>query len=293
MLLSATQLDCYAISRSSATYQIVGDTVDTSGAHASSPIYSNDGSTGLIGNISTASLSDELSKSGYIGQLYEVVGLQITAANTTVDEGTTKQLAGSQLLDDDTLISLPTDSVTWSVQSGPIAGISNAGLATAGTVFQDTNATVHGLYLGLTGSLGLSVINVSNDDIPGYSGDGIDDAWQVQYFGLNNSKAGPSEKSDGTGLTNLFKYIAGLIPGDSNSNFNQSNAPVPGQQGQQSIMFSPIVTGRTYTVQSSTDLGNWQPLIHFTTIDIGNVRTVTDIDAVGSQKFYRVLISKP
>ncbi|MCE9518652.1 MAG: hypothetical protein K8R87_03670 [Verrucomicrobia bacterium] len=198
-----------------------------------------------------------------------------------------------QLLDDATTIALAANTIAWSVQSGPITGISGGGLATAGTVYQDSAATVQGSFAGSSGSLNLTVINVSNDDLPGYSGDGLDDAWQVQYFGLNNPNAAPSYVSDGSGLTNFFKYTAGLIPNNAASTFTQTVAPVVGQSAQKKVIINPIVAGRVYTVQYSLDLsaGSWQTLTNATQSDVGNVRTVTDLSA-GTRKFYRVQVTK-
>ena len=133
------------------------------------------------------------------------------------------------------------------------------------------------------------MINVSNDDLPGYTGDGIDDAWQVQYYGLNNPHAAPNFVSDGSGLTNSFKYTAGLVPNNPASKFTLGNTPVNDQPGKQSITFSPIVAGRNYIVQFSLDLsaGSWQPLTGFTQSDNGIVRTVTDLSAgpLGTYKY--------
>ena len=91
------------------------------------------------------------------------------------------------------------------MQSGPITGISASGLATAGVVYQDTPATAQGVYAGNTGTLGLTVLDALPDNYGSYAGDGLDDAWQNQYFGLNNPNAAPGHVSDGSGLTNLFK----------------------------------------------------------------------------------------
>lgn len=56
--------------------------------------------------------------------------------------------------------------------------------------------------------------------------DGIDDSWQVQYFGQPpNPLAAPNADADGTGQNNLFKFIAGLNPLDG-SRFTLSILPV-------------------------------------------------------------------
>ena len=50
------------------------------------------------------------------------------------------------------------------------------------------------------------------------NGDGLPDAWQIQYFGcVSCPQAAPGADADGTGQNNLFKYEAGLDPTDSNS----------------------------------------------------------------------------
>ena len=129
-----------------------------------------------------------------------------------------------------------------------------------------------------------------------YADDGIDDAWQVQYFGHDNVDAQPNADPDGDDNTNLFEYTAGLDPTAPTSRFlvamkdDAANTP-----GTMEIAFGPIVSGRTYTVESKPDLaGNdWTALTSFTQTDNGATRTVTDHDAAGSRKFYHVEITKP
>jgi hypothetical protein len=104
--------------RTSSSYTVAADTTDAGGQQASSA-YTNHGSVCGVVGISTVAASAETVKHGYIGQLYEVTGLQISASPTTVDEGATRQLNAAQLLDDDTTINLGPDTVTWNV-SRPI-----------------------------------------------------------------------------------------------------------------------------------------------------------------------------
>ena len=173
--------------------------------------------------------------------------------------------------------------------------INASGLATGGVVFQNTSATAQGVYLGDTGTLGLTVVNVNLDNFGTYAGDGLDDAWQNQYFGLNNPLAAPALDPDGDGQANLFEFTAGLTPTDPQSRFSLRLDPVPGQPTQKRAVFSPLVAGRTYTVEFRASLtsGSWQPLTGTTQSDTGNERTVTDPAATGTQKFYRVNVSKP
>jgi hypothetical protein len=72
-------------------------------------------------------------------------------------------------------------------------------------------------------------------------------------------------------------------------------APVPDHADQMNLLFSPIVPGYTYTVESKPDLtsASWQPLTGTTSLDIGPTRTVTDLDAGANRKFYRVVVTAP
>ena len=157
------------------------------------------------------------------------------------------------------------------------------------------SATVRASLQGFSGTLSLTVLNVNADDYGSYAEDGLPDDWQTQYFGLNNLNAAPDKDASGTGQANLFKYIAGLNPTDRSSSFRVSVQAVSGQPGQKQIVFSPTLSDRTYTVYYKTSLTDaaWAPLTGATQVDTGQQRTVTDINAVGKTKFYRVMISKP
>jgi hypothetical protein len=127
------------------------------GKRTSGASYTNDGSVGGVAGSSDVASPVEASKGGYIGQLYEITGLTLTAAALNVNEGAADLLGARQALDDDTFLAVPAANVAWSVQSGPLTGISVSGLATANIVFQDTAATARGIYLGNSSLLGLTV----------------------------------------------------------------------------------------------------------------------------------------
>jgi len=271
--------------RSSASYSVPADSTDGAGVQVQSANYSVKGSAiGEFGAGQTAIATSAAysSKAGFVGELYDIVGLSITAASSQADDTTTTA-------------ALDPSTVTWSILSGPFGGISSSGLATAGTVYQDTIAVVQGVAQSLTGQLSLTVLNVNTDDFGSYAGDGIDDAWQVQYFGQNNSNAVPTADPDGDGQSNYFEYIAGVVPNNPNSRFLISIAPVIGQATQRAIVFSPRLSDRTYTVKSKINLTDptWNSLTSFNMTDNGQTRTVIDLSASGSNKFYHVEISKP
>ncbi len=294
LLLLALSAALHAGPRSSASYSIPTDIADSGGRRTTSASYSNDGSIGGVAGSSIVAAPAELARHGYIGQLYEVTGLQLTSTPPTVNEGTSRQLSGAQSLDDNTTLAVPSAAIAWSVLSGPLTNISNSGLAIAGIVYQNTAASVQGSYAGDIAALGLTVLNSNLDNYGSYAADGINDTWQVQYFGLNNPLAGPLQDPDSDGQNNWFEFQAGLVPTDPESRFLLTIESVPGQPGQKNIIFSPRLSGRIYTVLSKTDLavGMWLPLVSSSVSDHLDKRTVTDLDA-GETKYYHVEIYIP
>lgn len=123
------------------------------------------------------------------------------------------------------------------------------------------------------------------------------ESWRQFYFGTaaNAGIAADTEDPDGDGDTNVFEFVAGLVPTDAASRFHLRVEPVPGQPGQRAIIFSPRLTDRTYVVKSKAALSDamWMPLGSFTTSDNGDERTVTDLAAGTGARFYVVEITKP
>jgi hypothetical protein len=295
LFLALMTAAAHAGALASANYNVPTDTIDAGGRRATSAAYTNDGSLCGITGISTAATPAQTAKAGYLGQLSEVTALQLAATPTTVNEAATRQLSAAQLLDDLTTNAVPAASITWSVASGPLTGINTTGLATAATVYQNTAATAQGSYAGITGTLGITVLDSIPDNFGSYASDGLADDWQNQYFGLNNPLASPTQDPDGDGQNNRFEFTAGLVPTNPLSRFLVTIAPVPGQPGQKQVIFEPLLAGRSYTVKVSPDLSaaSWTTLTGSTSSDIGSQRTVTDTSATVDRKFYKVEIVKP
>jgi hypothetical protein len=203
--------------RSSANYAIRADTMDAGGRRTTSASYTMDDSVDAIGGISSAMSPTETVKHGYIGQLYEVTSLIVTAIPAPVSEGSNSQLSASATLDDATVLVVAGSSVNWGAASYPIASISASGLMTPSAVYTDTMGAVSGYYLGASNSVNLLVLDTNPDNFGIYANDGIPDSWQIQYFGLNNLEGVASADADGTGQNNLLKYLAGLDPTNSAS----------------------------------------------------------------------------
>lgn len=180
------------------------------------------------------------------------------------------------------------------MQSGALSSISAGGLATAAAVFQNSPAVAQGSYQTFTDTLALTVFNNLPDNYGSYAADGIDDDWQVQYFGLNNANAAPTVDPDHDGQNNLFEFTTGVVPNDPNSRFLINAKNVTDQPTKKDIVFSPTFFDRTYSIQTSTTLlsGSWTTLSGGTTSNNGNVRTITDPNATGTRRFYRVQITK-
>ena len=293
LLLALTVATAYADVRNSTAYALTTESNDSGGQRAASTTYTNDSSIGGIIGTSTVVYPSETAQNGYIGQLFEVTAINLYASASTISaDGGTTQLTGAALLDDNSITLLSGTDVNWSLVSGPITSISTSGLVTTGSESVDSSAILAGSWMGAANTTTLFVLN---GNYGAYGSANIPDTWQVQYFGLNNPDAAPGVDADGTGQTNLFKYIAGLNPLDPTSRFVISIQPVSGQSGQKQIVFTPVVAGSTYTVLNNTSLisSNWVALVTATQSDNGLQRTVTDLSATGSAKFYRVQISKP
>lgn len=322
ILLLLTSLVAHAEPRTSASYTAPATVTNASGSRATTLSYTNDSSLGGFGGIATAAAPAQTLKTGYIGQLHDATALQLSAATPTLAEGSTDQLAATQHFDDDTTFTPPASSITWSVQSGPLASISPGGLATAAAVYQNTAATAHGSYGGLSSTLDLTVLETIADNFSPYAGDRVNDAWQVQYYGLvSPGNTGPADDSDADGLSNLIEFAFGTIPTSNSSGTPAlqyggtfAGGGIITATGQPVVAFEPVSTGLDfravfirrkshladgllYTPQFSANLTTWQsssvtPVI-LADDGIHQVVTVPYPPLVGGRKarFFRVSIS--
>jgi alpha-tubulin suppressor-like RCC1 family protein/inosine-uridine nucleoside N-ribohydrolase len=130
-------------------------------------------------------------------------------------------------------------------------------------------------------------------------GDGIPDWWRARFFSTvdpmgqtTNSYSCATCDADGTGQNNLFKYVTGLDPTNPASLFVLRIQNVPNQPTRKNLIYWPIADGRTYVVESTTDLvaGVWIPqAVSAPFTNLAQV-TVFDPNASGPKKFYRVSI---
>ena len=92
--------------------------------------------------------------------------------------------------------------------------------------------------------------------LPDQDGDTMADNWEVTYFGhLGHDGSGDSDADD---FIDAFEFRAGTIPSDGSSVLALTTAAADGEGGF--ILSWPSVTGKTYSVQTSTNLpGAWMP----------------------------------
>jgi hypothetical protein len=269
--------------------------IDAGGHRATSASYTVDSSIGGVGGIASYTATRLEVKAGFIGQLFEVTNLAVVAQPAAINETNSTQLSAVATLDDGTVTLLQGGEVAWHEPAFPLTSISSTGRAHATNVYQNTAATIVGAWSGGQGTGTVSVVDLNPDDFGLYAGDTIADAWQVHYFGKNNSNGLPNVVAGAPGQNNLFNYVAGMDPTNPASAFQFSIEPVVGQTSQKRLIFSPRFTDRTYTILSRSNAasGSWQKLSSFAVVDDRDERRVTDLAATPPSRFYRVQISKP
>jgi hypothetical protein len=258
----------------SADYSIDPAVLDGGGALASSAAYTLNPSTapGAVG-----ASANYVVRSGYAGQLLDLAGIAIDEPSSpmTLNERGTLQLAVSEVYDDATKSILSASDVTWSVQSGPLASINSTGLATAGSVYQETVAVGRAAVGSLSDTVNLTIANTGLDDFAPYAADGLPDVWQVGYFGLNGTQAGIGSDADFDSLSNLQEYAFGTNPLQasgaavqwSGTTFLSAGLPVPhATTVNGSFSYRAVFSrrkdyntvGLSYAVEFSADLATWK-----------------------------------
>ena len=240
----------FGTSRTSTNYVIQTDTVDSGGNKATSTDYTMNDSINDIGGISAAVSPPATVNSGYVGQLYQVVGLVVLVGPIPSPDPGTRQLNATATLDDSTVLVLSGSQVGWSSpdEPYPIASISTGGLVTPTLSLEaDTTALVDGYYFGGTGVLTLSLAPLNS------VGDGIPDWWRATYFPPGNGSTTndldcATCDADGTGQDNLLKFLAGLDPTNSVSVLKITSVA---RQSNDVLVTWTSMGGHSYVLQST------------------------------------------
>jgi hypothetical protein len=221
------------------------------------------GGWNLSFEIAPAVVAAPSSLSYFINPATYTLGVAITNTATS---------GGGAVVSYSVLPALPT-GLTLNPTTGTISGTPTAVSSIASYTVTATNSGG-----STTASLSIAVVSAYT-------------AWSTQYSLVQ----GPNGDDDGDGNSNILEFVAGMVPTNAASVFKTAVSAVPGQPNQFAISFSPIISGRTYTVKSTESLtsGPWSALIGSTPSDFGSERTVIDTQANGGSKFYRVEISIP
>jgi hypothetical protein len=217
--------------------------------------------------------------------------LTLNASPGSINQGATSQLSGTAAMDDDSVTSLSGTDIAWGIVTYPFQSVASNGVLTAvANVYATASGTVNGSYDGVPGSTSVQVLGP-------YAGSTIPESWFNQYFGpAPNPNAAPDYDATGTGQNNLFKYVAGLDPTNAASKFVLRVEAVAGEANQKRLVFNPRWNDRTYAPQFRTDLvggAGWTNLLTTTVTDNGAERTLTDTNATGNARFYRIQITYP
>ena len=270
--------------------------LDGGGQRVESANYTIDGSITGVAGISASPGDEQVARHGYIGQLTDVVVLELAGSPHEVDEESTTQLTGLAVNDDDTITAVPGDQVAWDQPDWPLDLIGANGLALASIVYENTLGSFAGSWRGVTGDGEVLVVMIDDDNFPGYENDGLPDWWQVQHFGLDNPDAHPDADPTETGQTTGFRYIAGLDPTDANDLFTFGIDRVPAVSDEVALVYNPVREGREYTIRYTDDLTDpdWQPVTPLgpPTTNVQEV-TVHDLDATDEMKLYQIEITLP
>ncbi len=137
------------------------------------------------------------------------------------------------------------------------------------------------LLAALLTGLALSPLTGSAIDL---NGDGVSDIWQMIY----GSSYRPSQDTDGTGMTNLQKSLAGLDPSNPASVLRVSSVSV---SGSNLAVTWPSVANKLYQLQSSPTLGggSW---VNTGTPVVGTGAPLTSaVATTGTNMFFRVAVA--
>lgn len=131
--------------------------------------YSLDAAFDPTGQAVTSGTS-AIFKMGFAGQITDPRSLEVHSTDVT-EGASAASLTAPAILDDETMATIPPESVTWTLVSGPISSIGLAGTVRALNVFQDTEAGVQGTWLtwfGVSDTGMFTVLNNGNDDYGPY-----------------------------------------------------------------------------------------------------------------------------
>ena len=134
-----------------------------------------------------------------------------------------------------------------------------------------------------------SITSWPSYDLFDADGDGLQDAWQIHYFGSTSSPAAaPTADPDGDGANNLNEFTNLTDPTNSNSS-EKLQAYLDPQNYQRLVLGWFAARGRLYTIESATNLlpNIWQSVADCKDV-VGDNTQILNTNAVAGTRFFRL-----
>ncbi len=165
--------------------------------------------------------------------------------------------------------------VTTSVPSNGLLGVFNS----SGTQSALSTAVFSDLRVG----------TLLETDI---DGDSLPDAWENAQLGGIDTSNGGSNDHDGDGQSDRIEYLAGANPNNSANSLRITETTI--QPGNQIQLTWQAITGKTYRIMRSTDLGTWEEAASNipATVPLTS-STVAMLPEPSTRCFYRIEVENP
>jgi hypothetical protein len=215
--------------------------------------------TGFIGEPGTvSSAGDVVARQGGNSMIYYATGFSVTADSLTINEqgapdtnSTRTQLRGNVVYEDTTLGAVDGVQVAWTAPAinSSLVSLSDFGIASAGTVYQNTPASFTGSYGGINATSSLTVLNVLPDNYSVWADDTFNDAWEIAQ-GMSGA-VNPNALNNG--VPNWELYAMGFNPSQPAPSVLASGVKTNGYFAV-SYTRNPYAADYTFTPQESGNL---------------------------------------
>ncbi len=291
----------FAESRTSARYTLIQEeTAEGGGGTVSAGRYRIDTSTGNADPGGVSSSGPYVLRSGFIGSLADFKEIAVLSSNSGDpvpeisfhDESVPDRYSATFVFDDGSTVVRET---VWQVLNGPIRlGPEFFGeqIVNFDPIFENRSARLQATMGNQERILDFQIRNTRPDNYREYAGDGLEDSWQVGFFGQPpRLDAGPDQDPDGDGDNNLMEFLTGHSPSDSGDRFGITLTKPTSDSAQ--VTLSKVIPGISYVLQRSTGddaLVDWSDIATFTTTTTELDFPVTDT-TTAEAAFYRVVVS--